>query len=51
MTIKNMSAPGYQLPEGTYRELIVKKWMMPFLKKRLATMRKLYEKAATVARG
>jgi hypothetical protein len=33
----------YQLPGGTYRELIVKKWVMPFLKKRLTAMRKLYE--------
>jgi hypothetical protein len=32
-----------QLPEGTYRELINKKWTMPFLKKRLAAMRKQYE--------
>ena len=33
----------YQLPEGTYRELINKKWVMPFLKKRLAAMRRQYE--------
>jgi hypothetical protein len=33
----------YQLPEGTYRELINKKWVMPFLKKRLAAMREQYE--------
>lgn len=33
----------YQLPEGTYRELINKKWTMPFLKKRLAAMRRQHE--------
>lgn len=33
----------YQLPEGTYCELIRKKWMIPLLKKRLAAERKRYE--------
>lgn len=33
----------YQLPEGTYRELIVKDRTTKFLKKRLTSMRKLYE--------
>jgi hypothetical protein len=33
----------YQLPEGTYRELIVKDRMTKFLKERLTTMRKLEE--------
>ena len=31
----------YQLPEGTYRELIVKDRTTKFLKKRLTTLRKL----------
>jgi hypothetical protein len=31
----------YQLPEGTYRELIVKDRMTKFLKKRRTTLRKL----------
>ena len=29
----------YQLPEGTYRELIVKDWTTKFLKERLTTLR------------
>jgi len=33
----------YQLPEGTYRELIVKDRMTKFVKERLTTMRKLQE--------
>ena len=33
----------FQLPEGTYRELIVKARMTKFLKKRLTTLRKLQE--------
>ncbi len=33
----------YQLPEGTYRELIVKDRMTKFLKKRHTTLRKLQE--------
>jgi hypothetical protein len=33
----------YQLPEGTYRELIVKDRTTKFLKKRLTAMRKLDE--------
>jgi hypothetical protein len=33
---------GYQLPESTYRELIVKDRMTKFLKEQLTTMRKLH---------
>lgn len=35
--------PRYQLPEGTYRELIVKPQTTRFLKKRLAAMQQLDE--------
>lgn len=35
--------PRYQLPEGAYRELVVKPRTTKFLKKQLAAMRKLNE--------
>jgi hypothetical protein len=34
---------GYQLPEGTYRELIVKERLTKFVKERFTTMRELRE--------
>ena len=42
--------PRYQLPKGTYRELIVKPRTMKFLKKQLAAGRKRYELGADIHR-
>jgi hypothetical protein len=47
---RGQAEPRYQLPEGTYRELVVKPRTTKFLKKRLAAMRKLYELGEDPAR-
>lgn len=37
------AASRYQLPEGTYRELVVKKRVMPLLKERAVTLLRHYK--------
>ena len=49
--IQGQVGPRYQLPEGTYRELIEKPRTMKFLKKRLADERNRYEQRADIHRS
>jgi hypothetical protein len=49
--IHGQVGPRYQLPEGTYRELIEKPRTVKFLKKRLADERNRYEQGADIHRS